>query len=244
MNHIELFEMLAARPDGAPAEKGLLVLSTPRSGSTMFCDVLTNSGHIGICEEWFNERHFAAWQEVLGYDAFDMEEYLKWVTRKSTGSTGVIALHVHIGQLLNVTKTYEFSLGTMSFDHVVWIYREDKIAQAVSLAKAASTDQWKSTQRGHPEGKPDLSFRHISERLHTIIDQDQFYRKSLSHITDADYAYEQFLNMPCGNNSPWNRVMAALGKPNIGIPQTMTKIQRNADTKQVARDFRNYLSGV
>ena len=116
----------------------------------MFSDVLTNSGQVGICDEWFNEKFWALWQEMTNRPLFNLKDYLKWVARKTVGDTGVLSVHMHIGQLMYVTKTFEVSLGDMSFDHVVWIYREDKIGQAVSLARAVSVE--KHTRRA-PEGQ-------------------------------------------------------------------------------------------
>lgn len=241
--HIDLFDMLADRPDSVPVEKGLLVISTPRSGSTLFCDILTNSGQIGICDEWFNECYFAVWQEMMDLEEFNMKDYILWIARKTVGDTGVIALHVHVGQLIHVCNTYQFSFGDMAFDHVAWVYRKDKIAQAVSLAKANSTDCWKSTEM--PKCDPDLSYRNISAQLNYLIDHDQFYRDHISIQLDAkSYEYTEFCTLPWGKNSPFNRVLSALGKPLIDVPKASTKKQGNADTKRMTTEFRNYLSGV
>jgi LPS sulfotransferase NodH len=240
-SHIELFETLASEPDGGPVEKGLMVMSTPRSGSTLFCDVLTNSGLIGVCDEWFNEEFFCVWQKVLGKLSFDLKEYLKWVSRKTVKDTGVFALHVHIGQLLHISTTYEFSVGDMAFDHIVWVYREDKIAQAVSLAKAIKTNQWKSSEEVK-KSEP-ITYGMIVEALLTLVSNDDFYRGVMSCHTDTEYAYEQFETLPCGPNSPWNRVMSELGKPEIGTPIPSTTKQRTFETRQLAREFLNYLSG-
>jgi len=240
--HIELFETLATQPDNPEPTTGLLVVSTPRSGSTLFCDVLTNDGQVGIVDEWFNEKHFAAWQEVMNYDTFSLPEYLDFVTRK-TAPKGCFSLHVHIGQLLHISKEYEFAVGDMGFDHMVWIYREDKVQQAVSLAKAVSTNQWKSTHEA--KGEPDLSFENIAMRLATIIDQDQFYRRVLGVHTDDAFAYEDFRSLPCGSTSPWNKTLHALGlNPLASPPVPSTERQRDFKSREAAREFRNYLSGV
>jgi LPS sulfotransferase NodH len=243
-HQLRLFRELIEEEDRPEPTKGLMVLSTPRSGSTLFCDVLTNDGQVGRCDEWFNEKCYSAWREVVGLDEFHLPAYLDFVKRKTTDPvTGIFALHVHIGQLIEISTKFSFAVGDMGFDELVWIYREDKVAQAVSLARAATTGQWKSgyTQ----EGEPDLSMRNIAHYLFNLTDQDEFYRRAMSQHATMDFAYEQFSTLPCGKGSPWNLVLGALGcEPMRNIPKPNTEKQRDYLSKQAARDFRNYLSGV
>jgi len=238
-SHIDLFKKLEARPDGGAVEKGLLILSTPRSGSTMFCNILTNSGHVGICDEWFNENYFAAWAFVMRKATFNLKEYLKWVCKKTIGDTGVFAVHIHIGQLISVTEQFDFKFGDMSFDHIVWLYRRDKVAQAVSFAKAHSLNKWRDSEEA--DNPLDISYTHIADRLRDIVFQDQFYRQNISCHVDAEYAYETFANA-C-NYRIFDDVMKAVGKPAVTNLKVDTKMQRTSETTQIAKDFSKYLSG-
>ena len=97
--HIDMFKALLARPDDTRGlEQSLLVLSTPRCGSTLFCEALNNSGQLGLADEWLNYEYFATWTLVLGLDHFDLQEYINWIARKTMRNTGVLVLNWHIGR--------------------------------------------------------------------------------------------------------------------------------------------------
>ena len=95
--HLKLFEQLAASESApvASVKKGLLVLSTRRSGSSMFCDVLSRTGEIGLCEEWFNVHYIGAYLQVMGKADVNMVDYLTFVAEKTVRDTGVFAVPSH-----------------------------------------------------------------------------------------------------------------------------------------------------
>lgn len=247
-SHVELFEKLAAMPDSSkPIDDAFLILCTPRSGSTLFAEALNSCGLLGICEEWFNYEYFSAWCKVLGCSSFDLQEYVSWVSRKSSRDTGVFCLKWHIGQLVAMNEDFRLGIEAMDFRHVVYIYRRDKIAQSVSLVKAVSTNQFRSYEQA--SGKLRINRYAITSALENIVKFDTFTQNYLSRYIDASYAYEDFQwldSLDQKAHEPYRNVLAAMGKsPSPTTVFTVDKLKRQADheSERAIRDYRAYILG-
>lgn len=248
-SHLELFQTLADAPDNTkPLVKAFLALCTPRCGSTLFSEALNGCGRLGLCEEWFNYDYFNAYSKLLDVK-FNFQDYLNFVQRKSLRDTGVFCLKLHIGQLVQMNQDLNLSIESMSFDHIVYLYRLDKIAQAVSLCKAASSSQYRSYEEAQNEA---LTTRHaISSSLENIVKFDCFARKYLWEYIDASYAYEDFrqLSSDAYRADPsYSKVLKALDREEpTGHGYRFTagrlKKQGNAHSRIAIEDFRSYLAG-
>jgi LPS sulfotransferase NodH len=223
-------------------------LCTPRCGSTLFSEGLNSCGRLGICEEWFNYDYFNAYTTLLGV-SFNLTDYLEFVQRKSLRDTGVFCLKLHIGQLVQMNQDFSLGLETMDFDHIVYLNRRDKIAQAVSLCKAASSNQYRSYEK--PTDKARTTRHAIASALENITKFDCFVRKYLWQYVDASYAYEDFRQLSTPQtyaDLSYNEVLKALGAglpnghtPCISVPHL--KKQGNQHSRDAAEDFRRYLLG-
>jgi LPS sulfotransferase NodH len=240
--HVELFEWLVTEPDATePLKDALLVLCTPRCGSTLFCEALNSTGRLGHCEEWFNYEYFAAYMQVLGVQ-FCLQEYVNFVARKTMRDTGVWAIKWHVGQMVEMNQDFDLGMESMDFRHVVYLYRRDKIAQAVSLVRASATDQFRSYEEATGEEK--MSRHAIATALEPIVKFDRFARQYLWKYVDAEYAYEDFdnltINWPC-----FNAVLTAMGKePYHGkLSAGRLRKQSNQTSRDAAVDFLKYIVG-
>lgn len=240
-SHLQLFESLDQLNDSVkPIEKSLLILATPRSGSTLFCEALNNTGLIGLCDEWLNYEYFSAWAAVTGA-IFSLQDYLTWLSRKTTRNTGVFCLKLHIGQLVALNEDYKIGIEVMDFDNIVYVYRRNKLAQAVSLAKAVSTNQFRSYEI--PCGEPNISRTAIADGLKTITQHDEFARKYLWKYIDASYAYEDFVDLRFDG---YPAVINAMGKDPFhagGFKVERLKRQSDETNKAAIKDFNHYLLG-
>jgi len=230
--HLELFERLAAAPDNTkPMEKGLLLLCTPRCGSTLFAEVLNNTGRLGLCDEWFNYEYFGAYIDVLGKD-FVLQEYISFVAQKTLRETGVFCLKWHIGQLVSMNEKFSLGLESMEFDHIVYLYRRDKIAQAVSLAKAIKTGVFRSYEL-NDEPEPEITNADICDALTTITRFDEWTRKYMWEYVDVEYAYEDFwMPSECNISPVFNGVLEKLDKPPVNT-LTAGRLRRQANDKSL-----------
>lgn len=236
--HIELFEKLNKIPDSqGEVEQKLLILCTPRCGSTLFADALSNTGKIGMCEEWFNYEYFGAYSKVRKCD-FSLKEYLDWIATKTIGNTGVFSLKLHIGQIVTAAKDFEINFFDFGFDSVVYLYRKDKIAQAVSLAKAMKSDQFRYNEDAKEiEG---LTCHEIAYTLGIIIEQDEYFKDNYDGI--PHYAYEDFVDLNTPHCS-YNKILDDLGKAPVNELEVTLKKQRDAYSKEMINKFKNYISG-
>ena len=62
---IDIFSDIDKHPDFPIKEitKKVAIVSTPRCGSSMFCDVLRNTDRVGDPKEWINKRYLSAYSK-------------------------------------------------------------------------------------------------------------------------------------------------------------------------------------
>lgn len=248
--HIDLFERLASNPDSTvPLRDALLILCTPRCGSTLFCEALNSTGTMGIAEEWFNYEYFASWERVV-QQPFKLRDYILWVVRKSTRNTGILCLKWHIGQLTSMHEDFDLGIESMDFRHVVYLYRRDKIAQTASLVRAISSDQFRCYEEQKRE--PVFTLEGMAEGLHSITKFDQFARRYLSKYWNAEYAYEDFkqhrkevtVTRTIHPHKSYNEVLKAMGVPECDdFPVERLKRQKDKRNSKASRDFLKYITG-
>ena len=234
---IDLLKRLADAPDHplTSVNKTLVVLATPRCGSTMFCEALNSTGEVGLIEEWFNYAYFTAWEIVTEHE-FDLTTYLSWVIRK-TANKGVFGMKWHIAQIAAMINDFKFDVTGFQISHSIFLYRKNKIAQAVSLAKSIETNCFRHYEIARIA---EITRENIASALATIINHEQVYRTRFNH-THVEYAYEDF----CDLNSPiYNEVLSAIGKTPASNPLTVeVQIQRDATSLRLVDDFNSYLTG-
>lgn len=233
--------LIEREPVAIPKDlKKLLIISTPRSGSKMFCDVLNRTQRIGDCREWFNPRHIAAFARITKSDQVNFHTYAEFLVERTILDTKVFAINMHVEHYSNLVKNKidPFSIG---FDQCVYLNRKNKLAQAVSLAKAWGTDQW-STQSvaRSPDVKPD-NIR-IAQALQHLISSDETYINALKPKVDQEYNYEEFKNID--DPSPFKKVLESLGVDTSDLHfSTERQQQRDESSNRYAIQFLNYIQG-
>jgi len=148
------------------------VCATPRSGSTLLCEALRNTGIAGRPEEYFGgpkrtrtseEQNEPSWQNLIpvwsalqGVSTYS--DYLSRVIKIGTTSNGVFGAKLmwsYFGDFINqLHQTWsdsvsaEFDLLSLAFPKLryIWITRHDKIQQAVSYWKAIQTWIWRTDE--------------------------------------------------------------------------------------------------
>lgn len=137
-----------------------VICGTPRSGSTMLCRMLADSGVAGAPHSYFREVDIAEWAADWGVDrrldltsaAFD-RAYLEAMRRAAAAGTGLVGLRIMYASLADAQKRIGRALGQdvdvaeglqAVFGPVLYIHlsRGDKLGQAVSLARAEQSGLW------------------------------------------------------------------------------------------------------
>lgn len=137
-----------------------IICGTPRTGSTLLCDLLTSTKRTGAPHSFYRRQDISEWAEewklpdraaMSGLD-FDVA-YLNAAIKAGEGGTGIFGLRlmrenldelsaildrIHPG-LPSDRARFEKAFGRVLYMH---LSREDKLAQAVSLIKAQQTGLW------------------------------------------------------------------------------------------------------
>jgi LPS sulfotransferase NodH len=127
-----------------------LLCGTPRTGSTLLCDLLRSTGVAGRPESYFRQPDEAAWRTRLGVPpAAGYRAFAAAVARAGTTPNGVFGARVMWGSLDRVVaelgpaetdlQALESAFGPLQLIH---LRRDDAVAQAVSWARAEQTGYW------------------------------------------------------------------------------------------------------
>ncbi|TPL47565.1 Stf0 family sulfotransferase [Mesorhizobium sp. B2-4-6] len=172
-----------------------IICGTPRTGSTLLCDLLTSTKRTGVPHSFYRRQDMPEWSEEWGLPGrgamselnFDVA-YLNAAIKAGKGGTGIFGLRlmrenldelsaifdrIHPG-LPSDKARFEKAFGRVLYMH---LSREDKLAQAVSLVKAEQTGLWHIAPDGteiERVGLPAES-RYDFERIRDEVSELQAY---------------------------------------------------------------------
>ena len=169
-------------------ELGYFLCATPRSGTTLLCDLLADTGQAGRPQSYYREQDVE--RRARGYglhadkfaDRVDFDQaYLDAVLREGAGDTGIFGLRIMWGTVaemaarlrplrpsLRDAALFEELFGPLVYVHVS---RRDKVAQAISLLKAEQSGLWhlaadgSERQRTAPPAQP----RYDADRIADLV---------------------------------------------------------------------------
>lgn len=139
---------------------GYVLCTTPRSGSTLLCDLLAATGRAGRPQSFYHRPRFMReWAQAWGLSgtatspAEQDAAYLRAAIAAGRGGTPVFGMRLQQPYLAPLSATldrlhpalpsdaarFERAFGRIAYVHLA---RMDKVAQAVSLVKARQTGLW------------------------------------------------------------------------------------------------------
>lgn len=137
-----------AQFDLAPCRRfsrSYVIASTYRCGSTYLCAALWRTGCLGAPSEYFNhESEMPVMQSRL--NACTSREYIARLLKCRTSQNGVFGVKTQFYHFKAAIRRYPTLLDELAPVSYLSIERRDRIAQAVSLAKAYQTRAWSSVQ--------------------------------------------------------------------------------------------------
>ncbi len=178
--------------------KGIFfLLSTPRSGSTMICDLLYKSDFC-LAHEYFQPYQYlpilANRWGCLKEDLLDKEMFTKQLIRFRTLKSGWLGINLHGHHLPIYYKFKEYFPDSEKI--FVRVRRRNVIAQAISYEIASQTGKWSSEfQTGVT---PVYSFDNIKSKINAIKQQEiltDIFATSLSENV-IELVYEDFILDP------------------------------------------------
>jgi trehalose 2-sulfotransferase len=151
--------------------RSYLICATPRSGSTLLCDLLTATGAAGRPQSYFRKQDLADWSRRFGVapepDPGDFGiAYLDAVLEQGTAGVGVFGCRLMWETLEEIQVRFGVLFPGLAGDAArierafgptlyVRLSRADKVAQAVSLVKAEQSGLWHRNSDGTPREGPD-----------------------------------------------------------------------------------------
>lgn len=153
-----------------------LILSQPRTGSTMISSSLQASGHAGVPVEYFNHEHLRKLPGPLSLAS--VHAYYTDVVSRRTSGNGVFGMKLHHDQFkpLFMKENAVMEAGAKflrSFDRIILTSRRDKLAQAISQLTAYRSGNWNTSDRSL-EGRQNYEFRKADVPIILTYLQDAF----------------------------------------------------------------------
>ncbi len=151
------------------------VLTTPRSGSTYFCDLLSSTGIAGYPIE-----HLRLANEELALNCdFDYFRLLSNLMQYRVSDNEVFGTKVISHFLFELRRTKpKFRRIFKLIDQYILLVRKDKVAQAVSLVLAQKTAVW-HIQKNNSQDIGDRTYRSALENI--VIDDELLLEVKKKH---------------------------------------------------------------
>ncbi len=191
------FERTMAKP--APDNR-YAIFFTPRSGSSRLTDLSRKTGGLGDPGECFNPAFVP--KIAQAYSARNLQEYLDLVmrNRSPTGVFGCEATYIHLFQIFHSGRRF---LDLVKPQTVIWLNREDIIAQAVSISRMMQTRVSHSVQAAKEDiAKADHIFTYNSKGICNILNRLRWMEIGTerlierSGLTPLRLSYEQCVSLP------------------------------------------------
>ena len=210
----------------------LILCASPRSGTTLLCDLLTATGVAGRPASYYRAEDIAYWAERMGVafgegPAFE-RAYLNSVVQRGTGGTGTFALRLMWPSLAELMARRELVFPGLADDSArleaafgaplyVHLSRRDKVAQAVSRLKAHQTGLWHmgadgtERERTAPHQAPGYDHERLAGFVAEAETADAEWNRWFAQhgITPVRVSYEDVAADP---RAALARVLVALGR--------------------------------
>ena len=159
-----------------PLRKSYIVASSYRSGSQYLCWRLWQTGLLGAPSEVLNPT---SEMRVLmnRFKTASPADYITTLLARRTSRNGVFGMKAHFHHFEAFLKDHPALLDVLAPTTYIYITRHDKIAQAVSMAKALQTDAWTSRMEEGPKPTVIYDREMIAHCLADIEQQDLTWRR-------------------------------------------------------------------
>lgn len=234
-----------------PIHLSYVICTTVRSGSWMLCSALTETGIAGKPAEYFGQT---LWEEITFSRALgkitDVRDFMSNLLEGCTTPNGVFGTKLpanHTGTFLrraseaagrpltSLKEGFELHFPNL---HYLLLKREDKLAQAVSLYRAAMTGQWRLAAGGEPTTRPiEYDYYGIARCYQHILASNAYWEGFFTthNISPLTLTYEELVNE---YESSMRRILASLGLPWHRTPPPRTARQADERSREWAERFK------
>ncbi|MEO6180331.1 MAG: Stf0 family sulfotransferase [Devosia sp.] len=230
-----------------------IICATPRSGSTMLCDLLKQTGVAGCPDSFYRSQSLDDFVTAFGISpgrGLEFERiYLAAAIQHGTGSTGMFGLRVMWPSMPELQDQLARLFPTPALDRdrlavafgtplYIHLQRRDGIAQAVSRSKAEQSGLWHRAADGSvrelvkryqaPTYNADQLTRFIAEATAQEAAWNGWF--SSQGIVPLDLAYEDLSADPVAALA---RTLTALGRDPAFAAQARVQTARLADAQSL-----------
>ena len=170
-------------PPVKEALNNILICTTPRSGSSLLSNLMSESGLMGKPKEYFGNNDLMS-QMMYRLKSKNIVEYVKGVQACRTTANGVFSAKLMFDQ-------WEQAFGTEPlesfFEKIKYIrlLRRDAVAQAVSMTKADASGVWSTPFTEIPNDYLIKTAPEINE---------EFIRGSFAYLHSCNLGWEKYFN--------------------------------------------------
>lgn len=224
-------------PPCSQLKRAYIVAASYRCGSTYLCTEMWRTGVLGAPMEYLNYEG----DTRLLYSRLRAEspaDYLQKLIACRTSPNGVFGLKVHFHHFRTALHQFPGLLDMLSPVRFICLSRRDKVAQAVSLAKAFQTRAWMSL---NPErrARTFYSREFIQECLEEVEAQEKqwsewFDRHSIRPIR---IQYEEFLKSRDTTLATLMRELGSEGKSSTEVALPAISRQSDGTNEEWIRRF-------
>jgi LPS sulfotransferase NodH len=207
-----------------------ILLSQPRTGSTLVSDCITRSGDLGWCDEWLNP----IWVKLVARKtgAESLKENLRWTLSRASSERGAVTINL---QMPHVVAWQERGVNLQDFAHrLVYLTRENLLEQALSLAKARKTNVYHSLQSQKEDDSVHIPESAIATALADIFSWHEVAENYIGSKDCLRCSYESVLRQP----DTLSRIMRYFGssaKCHAITESELRKQQTSADLQELRR---------
>lgn len=231
-----------------------MILSSPRTGSTMLAAALNASEKAGRVKEYFHRDTLSENGDPESTKESMIAYYADVVAANST-SNGVFGMKLHYNQFHHVFGGKQIGMQSgvsflKSFDRHVLAYRRDKILQAVSELLATKTGLWNTSDHGSA-GRVGKEFSDddiplLTRILSRQLSEEYAWRSLLAdfNISFHEIAYE---DLTADTDGEFTKLAIYLGIPGLDSlrvsPETI-KLTELAATAAIKRRVLEALGAI
>jgi LPS sulfotransferase NodH len=233
------FGAITVPPDAIPRDTHFIFLCfTNRCGSNHLADAMHSDGRLNMAGEFFNAD--AVLDDVKLHGHPTSAEYIRlqmlWRQRSHRFVVKIAIPHLVLLGRAGVLDAVD------ARSHYIFLTRDDRLAQAISLAIAQQTHQWVA---GDPLPPPDAlaySRAHIDRLMAEIADANLLFERFFARnvIEPIRLTYEAFL---ADRHRGLAQIGAAIGLPDLRLVLEALTIERQPSAVKAAWRAR-YLAGA
>lgn len=215
-----------------------VLLSQPRTGGTFLAEALQRSGVAGVPFEYLNPASLVALQKRFGLTSrTTLSQAMAELQRHRTTPNGMFGLHLHFEQITKILGSVDSAWRWLgNFDRLIFLYRRDKLAQAVSLFRSIESRVW--FQEAHEKGErlPERwSFDALAVARHVaaLSEQEAMLRRGLASLSIPwiEITYEE---IDKDFRPVWEKVGTFLGLPPVPVESVQPQLKRMRDGASAA----------